>query len=66
MYGFDFEVTTPILPPWATEANVQDAVKELVFEIALVHTIIDQTVYEGTPTMIGEAEALLTHEAEGW
>jgi hypothetical protein len=57
----------PLLPAWATEEAISEAVETLVdYEIKYTCIAIDQEVQDTTPKMIAEAEALLKHEAEGW
>lgn len=57
---------TPLMPAWATDKMIEDAVTEVVFDIKVFHARIDQFVTEHAPKLVEETEALLKHEAEGW
>jgi hypothetical protein len=72
--------TTPLLAPWATDEQIELAVKQLTNEINSHFGMIEyakgraereaaaiQTaVLRGAPALIRETEAFLQHEAEGF
>jgi len=74
------QATAPLLAPWATDAQIDLAVKQLFNEInshfgmieyakgreAREAEAIRAAVLRGAPALIRETEAFLQHETEGW
>lgn len=56
----------PILPPWATDGDVQKKVDELMFDINVHRRYINYRVRNEAPSLIAETESFLQHNAEGW
>jgi len=58
--------TTWLLPPWATDADVDKAVNDIILGYRAFRDACDQQTREHGPTLVAQTEAYLTHEAEGW
>lgn len=56
----------PLLPPWATDAQVTAAVETILDDWADYDRNFDYTVRTGALRLTAETDAYLTHQVEGW